>query len=186
MLSLARQAVEASVMSTAMPMLNLNAVPEYLCEPRACFVTLYKNGELRGCTGVLVARSPLLQEIIHTSTQTALADPRFTPVQPDEVSALNVEISILTPPVRISISSPSDILKRIRPGIDGVTLIKGPYRATFLPQVWERVPEPTAFLDLLCQKMGLPRRAWLFTLMDVETYQAEEISEATLDTHIRY
>jgi uncharacterized protein len=176
-LQLARQSVEAAAASLPVPAITIDALPQALCELRACFVTLHKHDALRGCTGVLMARSPLALEVTHSAAQSALYDPRFNAVAPDEVPHLHIEISILTPPVRLSISSPPDIQCVIRPGIDGVTLTRGMRRATFLPQVWERVSEPSMFLDMLCQKMGLPRRAWLYTPMEVETYQAEEVSE---------
>jgi uncharacterized protein len=184
MLKLAREAVTAAAALCPPPDIDLLTLPQCLREHRACFVSLYRGDELRGCTGVLVARTALAMEIVHSAAQTALSDPRFAPVQPNEVSLLEISISVLTPSTTLSIAAPSDILRTIRPGIDGITLTKGAHRATFLPQVWERVPEPAEFLSLLCQKMGLPRRAWLITPMIVETYQSEEVSEAEFRTRV--
>lgn len=177
MLRIARQAVESAAALAPAPQVDLVELPEALREPRACFVSLYRGSDLRGCTGVLIARSPLAIEVRHSAAQTALSDPRFSPVRPHEVASLDISISILTPPLKLKLSSASEITEKIRPGIDGVTLTRGMNRATFLPQVWERVPDPAEFLSLLCQKMGLPRRAWMITPMEVETYQSEEVSE---------
>jgi len=177
LLKLARQSIEAAARGARLPEVDLDSLPPSLREPKACFVTLHKHGDLRGCTGVLVARSPLAQEVIHTAAQTALNDPRFLPVTPDEVPQLDIEISVLTPPQRLDVPSPEALPRLVRPGIDGVTLIRGSHRATFLPQVWERIPDPVVFLDMLCEKMGLPARSWLVTPMEVEVYQVEEFSE---------
>jgi AmmeMemoRadiSam system protein A len=109
--------------------------------------------------------------------QTALHDPRFYPVTPDEVEQLTIEISILTAPQRLALDRPADLPNRIRPGIDGVTLSRGGHRATYLPQVWDKIPNPTDFLDSLSQKMGLPSRAWAQEGTEAEVYQVEEFSE---------
>lgn len=181
LLRLARRAIEAAAAGQPLPQIDLESLPERLREPRACFVTIHtKNGELRGCTGVLVARLPLAQEVIQTAAQTALRDPRFPPVTPEEVPELDIEISILTPPQPLHFSDPRELPRLIRPGIDGVTLFRGPYRATFLPQVWERISDPVEFLDMLSQKMGLPPRAWMFPGMQAEVYQVESFSEKEL------
>jgi len=180
LLALARDSIEAAAASKPIHEINLLEFSANLQEPNACFVSLHKYGDLRGCTGVLVARAPLAMEVIRTACQTALCDPRFPPVTADEVEDLDIEISVLTPPIKLELSSPVELSRRIRPGIDGVTLARGFYRATFLPQVWERVPDPLLFLDLLCEKMGLPARAWAFTKLDVEVYQVEQFSEANI------
>lgn len=180
LLSLARQAVEAAVCGLPAPVPDLRTLPAHLIEPAACFVTLHIGEDLRGCTGVLVARSPLALEVVDTAGQTALHDPRFWPVTPDELPLVEIEISVLTNPVPLDLKTPTDLPHLIRPGVDGVTLIRQPLRATFLPQVWDRVPDPVEFLNLLCQKMGLPRRAWSITRMTVETYQVEDFSECEL------
>lgn len=180
LLDVARESVDAAARSLSLPELELGQFSLALHEPKACFVTLHKRGELRGCTGVLVARAPLALEVRRTAAQTALYDPRFDPVSPDEVPDLDIEISVLTVPERLHLEKPQDLPRLIRPGIDGVTLIKGPYRATFLPQVWERVPDPELFLGMLCQKMGLSAVAWRLMPMEVEVYQVEEFSDRTV------
>lgn len=180
LLKLARVGVQAAANHTNLPNLDLMELPEKLREPGACFVTLHKHGTLRGCTGTLVAQNPLAEEVLRTASQTATRDPRFSPVGPDEEPDLDIEISILTPSEKLDVPDPCELPNLIRPGIHGVTLRKGFYRATFLPQVWKQIPGPVEFLDRLCQKMGLDRRSWLEPGMEVEVYQVEEFSEKEL------
>jgi AmmeMemoRadiSam system protein A len=136
---------------------------------------------LRGCTGVLVARTPLVNEVIQTAAQTALQDPRYLPVTPDEADSLDIEISVLTPTQPLLLANPEELPDMIRPGIDGVMLSKDARRATFLPQVWERIPNPVDFLNMLCRKMGFPSNEWRFPGMIAEVYQVEQFSDKELD-----
>lgn len=177
LLRLARQAVVAAARGASAPEIDLKEVPSSLQIPAACFVTLQKWSELRGCTGTLVAQAPLATEVIRTATQTALHDPRFPSVTSEEISDINIEISILTEPQQLMFSDPLELRHLLRPGIDGVILRRDVHRATFLPQVWERFPGPIKFLDMLCQKMGLHARSWTQPGMIVETYQVEKFSE---------
>lgn len=179
LLQIARQAlVEATTRGQAEP-LDSAALPPALLEQRACFVTLHTlpRGDLRGCTGTLAARQPLAEEVRHTAVQTAFYDPRFPRLRAEEVPGLHIEISILTPPQPRDIPSPGDLPRLIRPHLDGVILSIGGRRATFLPQVWERVPDPVEFLNLLCQKMQLPPFAWKQDDVQLHTYQTIIIEE---------
>lgn len=180
LLVLARQSIMASACGLHPPAVE-PGLPAALLELGACFVTINRSttGELRGCTGVLVAQAPLAEEVIRTAAQTACADPRFEPVRPDEVDDLTIEISVLTPPQPLEFNTPAELPHLIRPGIDGVTLIfHRAYRATFLPQVWEKIADPIEFLDRLCMKMGLPAGAWRWPGMCAEVYQVQEFHEA--------
>jgi AmmeMemoRadiSam system protein A len=178
LLRLARQSIEAVSKGKKTPRPELEELSPALTNPGACFVTIYKNGQLRGCTGTLVAKEPLAHSVSRVAAQTALSDPRFPIVVPDEVPLLDIEISILTPPQPLEFSNPADLPNLLRPGIDGVTLsYDNLYRATFLPQVWERITDPTTFLDMLSQKMGLGRKAWLMPGIQVEIYQVENFEE---------
>jgi AmmeMemoRadiSam system protein A len=178
-LELARQSITAAANRQPSPQVDLEEMPDNLKAQGACFVTLRKRDTkaLRGCTGVLVARIPLAEEIVKTAAQSALFDPRFEPVRPSELDGIEIEISILTPPQKLTIVDPAELPQMIRPGIDGVTLYRGMHKATFLPQVWERVPDPVTFLEMLSQKMGLDRNAWKKPGIEVEVYQVEEFSE---------
>jgi len=180
LLTLARRAIEAATSGRPLPQPDTLQISALLHEPGACFVTLRKGGALRGCTGVLVARQPLAEEVLQTAAQTALHDPRFAPVTLAESHQINIEVSVLTPPTRLQFQTPDELLQRIRPRVDGVTLRRGPYRATFLPQVWETIPDPSEFLSRLCEKMGLPPNSWLQPGMEVEIYQVQEFAEESL------
>jgi len=179
LLALARDTLRAVTRGHPPPPLDQDALPPALLEPRACFVTLRRrsDGALRGCTGTLVARRPLALEVVEMTQQTALNDPRFMPVTAPEIPGLHVEISVLSPPQPLQFDNPDDLLHKLHPGIDGVTLMLDDRRATFLPQVWESYPDPRLFLSLLSEKMGRSPDAWRDPQLQVETYQATVIEE---------
>ena len=178
LLHIARNTLDTVTSGGTRPQVDLQVLPPRLREERACFVTLTIDGELRGCTGTLVARRPLAEEVSFTTVQTAFNDPRFPPVTAAEAPKIEIEISILTPSVPLHIDTPDDLPRVLRPRIDGVTLHLGPYRSTFLPQVWERVPDPIEFLTLLSRKMGLQGDAWRDPRIEVETYQSVVMVES--------
>lgn len=175
LLTLARKAIDAATSHRMLP--QPGKVSQELNEYAACFITLLRRGELRGCTGTLAARRPLVDEVIFTAAQTALHDPRFHPVRPDEVPSLEIEISILSPQTKIEIAARELLPQLLRPGIDGVTLTRGLKRSTFLPQVWSKIPDPIDFLEALSQKMGVPATYWKLPDTQVEIYQVEEFSD---------
>ncbi|GAB4469835.1 MAG: hypothetical protein Kow00124_05390 [Anaerolineae bacterium] len=177
LLRLARASIEAAAQGHPPPSVNLDELPERLRQPAACFVTLHWHGQLRGCTGVLAARAPLAQEVVETAKRTALSDPRFAPVEAWELPDLTIEISVLSEPQPLDVPRPQDLPRLLHPGVDGVVLQRGPYRATFLPQVWKRIPDPHEFLGMLCRKMGLHPLAWLEPGMEVSIYHVEEFAE---------
>ena len=132
----------------------------WLREPGATFVTLKLDGELRGCIGTIDAHRSLGDDVARNARSAAYRDPRFPPVRAEELPRLQVEVSVLTPREPLPVSSESEALARLRPGVDGVALEYNGASATFLPQVWESLPEPDAFLDALRRKAGLPARFW--------------------------
>jgi AmmeMemoRadiSam system protein A len=134
--------------------------PASLQNPGASFVTLKKAGELRGCIGSLEAYQPLVNDVAHNAYAAAFSDPRFQPLSNDEMGNLEFHISVLTPAVAMSFDSEEDLLKQIRPGIDGLVLEENQYRGTFLPAVWESLPDTKDFLRHLKQKAGLPQNYW--------------------------
>jgi AmmeMemoRadiSam system protein A len=148
-----------------------------LTEKRACFVTLTKEGELRGCVGHIHAREPLCQAVASSARNAALADPRFPPLAPDEVELVKIEISVLTEPQPLSFTSPEDLLSKLHPPEDGVLLWIGRHMATFLPQVWERVPDTVEFLNHLAQKAGCAPSAWRDKGSAVSIYHVESFEE---------
>lgn len=178
LLQLARQAVERAAAGQAGPDVDLRSLPEALCARRAAFVTLTLRGDLRGCIGALQATMPLAQDVVEHARAAATEDFRFYPVRPDESTALEIEISVLSEPVPLAYTHSDELLTLLRPGVDGVILVSGLHRATFLPQVWQKVPSPALFLDMLCEKAGLPRRAWRTGHPDILTYQVESFHES--------
>jgi AmmeMemoRadiSam system protein A len=180
LLAIARQSVAAAAARRPTPTVDLGALPPVLTQIAACFVTLRIDGVLRGCTGSLAAHQPLAVEVIRVAAQTAHSDPRFAPVTPGEVADLNIEISVLTPSRPLAYETVGDLLAKLKPGIDGVTLSRGARRATFLPQVWERIPERERFLSMLSRKMGLRSDAWRAGDMEVEVYQTVSWDEAEM------
>jgi len=177
LLKLARQAMEASVRGQPAPVVDLTALTDRLRQEGASFVTLTRRGELRGCIGTLEAYQSLAEDVCEHAMAAALHDYRFPPAQPNELSEIEIEISCLTPPKDLEYANPADLTRGLRPNIDGVTLFDGWRKATFLPQVWEKLPEPEAFLDHLCHKMGAEPELWRRRKLRVQTYQVEEFSE---------
>jgi AmmeMemoRadiSam system protein A len=133
---------------------------QWLRAPGASFVTLRIEGELRGCIGSIEARRPLGEDVARNAHAAAYRDPRFPPVSPGEVLRLAVEVSVLSPREPLMVSDELDALSRLRPGIDGIYLEYEGLSSTFLPQVWESLPEPRDFLGELKRKAGLPRGFW--------------------------
>ncbi|HEX4327181.1 MAG TPA: AmmeMemoRadiSam system protein B [Burkholderiales bacterium] len=132
----------------------------WLKEQAAVFVTLKKNGELRGCIGSLEAHQTLVEDVRANAVNAALHDPRFPPVTLDELEEIEIEISLLTAPRPLHFSDQADALAQLKPGIDGVTFESAGKRATFLPQVWEDLPDPHEFIAQLKQKAGFARDYW--------------------------
>ncbi len=135
------------------------------------------NGELRGCIGILEARQPLILDVQEHAVAAALEDYRFPPLRFEEIDNIRIEISRLTNPIELDYDQPGDLVKLLRPGIDGVVLRDGHLRATFLPQVWEKLPQPEEFLRHLCAKMGASGDLWRRKKLQVLIYQVEEFHE---------
>jgi uncharacterized protein len=139
---------------------NLADYPPELQQIRATFVTLEIQKQLRGCIGMLEAVQALIIDVAKNAYSAAFKDPRFPPVSASELEKLEIHISILTPSEPISFNSEQDLIRQIRPGIDGLILQEGARRGTFLPSVWESLPSPTDFLQHLKLKSGLPKNYW--------------------------
>lgn len=178
LLELARKSVRAAVVGEPPPALEPEALAPALTARQACFVTLTKRGELRGCIGNLIPQFPLYRGVIENASHAALRDSRFQPVRLDEVEALEIEISVLTAPEPLVFTSPADLLRQLQPRRDGVILQIGSRSATFLPQVWEQIPDKERFLDHLAQKAGCEPRAWREDGVRVSTYRVESFHES--------
>jgi len=152
-------------------------IPDRLMQHNATFVTLTKFGALRGCVGSLEPKLPLAEDVKEHAVAAAIHDYRFPPVQLSELEDIEIEISRLTIPEKVDFQDPEELIEIIKPQIHGVVIYYGSHRATFLPQVWEKIPEPEEFLGNLCRKMGFSQNLWREVHLTVYTYQVEEFSE---------
>lgn len=173
----ARKSIQSAVQRVDLPGPDLEAQSDALTAHASSFVTLTKQGTLRGCIGGLEACQPLILDVIEHAEAAALNDYRFPQVTIAELALIKIEISVLTPSTTLNYSNPIDLSQLIRPGIDGVTLQYGLQRATFLPQVWEKVPDVDEFLGHLCQKMGAPRNIWKEKVLGASVYQVLHFGE---------
>lgn len=135
-------------------------LPAWAEESGAAFVTLTKDGKLRGCIGTLEAHRPLIDDVIANARNAAFHDPRFRPVTRDELDALTIEVSVLSAPEELRFTGRADAYAQLRPGVDGVILRYRHHRGTFLPQVWEQLPTVEQFMAHLNRKAGLPDDFW--------------------------
>jgi AmmeMemoRadiSam system protein A len=177
LLRLARQALEAAVRRQPEPKLDGQEMTSRLQEPGASFVTLTIQGMLRGCVGTLEPYQSLADDVCEHAVAAGLQDFRFPPVRSEELSQIEIEVSRLTIPQPLIYITPESLVERLRPGIDGVVLRDGMRRATFLPQVWDKLPDPAEFLEHLCAKMGADAELWKRKKLDVWVYQVEEFHE---------
>jgi AmmeMemoRadiSam system protein B/AmmeMemoRadiSam system protein A len=177
LLALARQTVRDVAGGGPVPEIPAREVNAELAQPKACFVTLTKRGELRGCIGHLSAIMPLYRAVIDNARNAALRDPRFPSVAPREVDELEIEISVLTEPQPLAFASPEDLLAKLQPGVDGVVLRIGSHVATYLPQVWEQIPDKVEFLDRLAEKAGARAGDWRGRNTAVSIYHVESFKE---------
>ena len=178
LLQLARASIEAAVDHRALPVLPESELTEALRTKGASFVTLTIGGNLRGCIGALEAYQPLADDVQEHAIAAALEDYRFPPVTAEEIPLISIEISRLTSPVPLPYKKPEELPGLLKPHVDGVILKDGFHRATFLPQVWQQLPEPPIFLSHLCQKMGAAPDLWKRKVLEVSIYHVEEFSES--------
>ncbi len=183
LLRLAREALEYGVKGKKLPPLDKTSLTSTLKENGASFVTLTVNGDLRGCIGALEAYQPLAEDVREHAVAAALEDPRFPPVRESELGSIQIEVSRLTAPHLLEYTDSTDLLHKLRPHVDGVILKDGYRRATFLPQVWEKIPDPADFLDNLCYKMGARPNLWRDSKPQVFIYQVEEFHELEGASH---
>jgi AmmeMemoRadiSam system protein A len=177
LLSVARQTIEKRLMGQEEEgQLEALHSPKF-SENRGTFVTLTENGALRGCIGHIIPQEPMIEGIKENAINAAFRDPRFPPLSEAEWKRVKVEVSILTDPTPLVYTDASDLLNRLRPGIDGLIIKKGFNQATFLPQVWEQLPDKKEFLRHLCLKAGLDRDAWKHDKLEVFVYQAQAFEE---------
>ena len=177
LLSVARQTIHQRLFSSEHQDLADSQVSPKFSEKRGTFVTLTIDGGLRGCIGHIVPQESLLEGIRINAINAAFQDPRFRPLSRKEWERVKIEISILTAPKALTYSDAEDLLDKLRPGIHGVIIKKGFHQATFLPQVWEQLPDKKEFLTHLCMKAGLEMDAWKKEKLEVSTYQVQAFEE---------
>ncbi len=177
LLQLARQALEDCVLGRPSDPPDLDSLSAPLRETGASFVTLTIRGQLRGCIGTLDAYQPLVEDVRTHAVDAGIHDYRFPPVTAKELPLIDIEVSRLTRPAPLAYSDGEDLIRLLRPGVDGVILRDGHRKSTFLPQVWEKLPDPAVFLNHLCEKMGAPPNLWRRKHLDVAIYQVEEFHE---------
>ncbi|MEJ2731280.1 MAG: AmmeMemoRadiSam system protein A [Deltaproteobacteria bacterium] len=158
---------------------SLNAALNDPCFNASCgtFVTLTIDGNLRGCIGNLTSNESMVSGVRRNAVNAAFHDPRFSPLSPSELDRVSIEVSILSEPCPMDYADADDLLKKLRPHIDGVIIRKGIASATFLPQVWEQLPRAQDFLTHLCRKAGLAADAWQHSKLEVSTYQVQYFEE---------
>lgn len=180
MLNLSREALTWYLKYKQTPDPKPEELTDNLREKRPCFVTLTKKGDLRGCIGLFEFNRPLYKNIIERAILAATQDIRFpNSVSVDELKDIKIEISILTEPKELKFASPEDLLSKLTPFQDGIILSTEYGNSTYLPQVWEQIPQKEEFLSSLCMKHGAPANYWKtnYKNLKVETYQAIHFEE---------
>lgn len=177
LVALARDAIARELELGERPATPISPRPGWLDVPGAAFVTLTRHGRLRGCIGSLEAHRPLWRDVEANARAAAFDDPRFAPMTAAEWPDTRVEVSILSPARPMDFSGEADALAQLRPGIDGVILEHGWHRATFLPQVWEQLPDPREFMAHLKNKAGLSPDFWADGIR-LSRYTVEKFKEA--------
>lgn len=177
LLDLARKAIKRHLETGDKPEVDETEVPDSLKEVKGCFVTLNKNGNLRGCIGHIEPQEKLYKCMIDNAINAAVNDRRFSSVTSSELEQLDIEISVLTVPQELEFSSGEELKQKLRKKVDGVILKRGFHQSTYLPQVWEQMPDKEQFLTRLCRKGGMNGDCWQNTNTKVLTYQAFVFSE---------
>ena len=173
LLDLARTAIQKRLQGESFTV-PTGDYPASLRVPRATFVTLHVDTMLRGCIGTLEARRPLVEDVAHNARAAAFEDPRFPALTAPEFERLYIHISVLGVPEPMQFESEEGFLRQLRPHVDGLILEEGPHRGTFLPSVWEQLPEAREFLRSLKRKAGLPADYWSERIR-VQRYTVESI-----------
>lgn len=179
LLELARRAIAAELGIEQPPTPHPAESESFLKIHRSTFVTLKKEGALRGCIGSLAASQTLVENVRANALNAAFHDPRFSPLTAEEWPLVNIEVSVLTKPQILTYASGEELPDLLTPHVDGIVIRKGTASSTFLPQVWRQLPRPQDFLAHLCLKAGLSADAWREGDLEVEIYQVQSFEEAS-------
>ena len=180
LLVLARQSLAHGIARGRALEVELEVLDPVLADPGASFVSLHLEGQLRGCVGLLEAQRPLAVDVAENAFAAGLRDPRFPPLSALELEAVEVSISVLETSEPLTVSGLDVLLATLRPGEDGLIVELAGRRATFLPAVWEQLPEPEDFVAQLWRKAGLPARFWSPELR-LSRYRAHSFGESRDD-----
>lgn len=175
LLTLARQAISAKLTGQELP--GQTELEPVFHERVATFVTLKIGGQLRGCIGNLEPVGTLWNGVRDNALNAAFHDYRFDPLKEEELERVHIGISILTSPQKLHYANAEELTRLLRPGVDGVILRCGRSGATFLPQVWQQLPEVETFLSHLCRKAGLQPDCWQTEHPEIQTYQVQSYGE---------
>ena len=177
LLRLARGSIEHGLVHSEPLPIDCDALPRSLAEKGATFTTLRVESELRGCRGTLEASRPIAEDVAHSAFLAAFRDPRFDPVSEDELDAIRLEVCVLSPLESIPVADEAELLERLTPGTDGLVILADGRRATFLPSVWETLPDPRRFLAALKLKCGLADDYWSKRL-EFQRYRTTSYAES--------
>lgn len=177
LLGVARKTIKNRLSQREEPQIDPKDLPEKFQKRLGTFVTVTIDGNLRGCIGHIIPRETLIEGIRENAINAAFKDPRFPPLTREEFEDIEIEISILTAPEELPYSDAQDLLNKLKPGVDGVIIKSGYHEATFLPQVWEQLPDKEEFLCHLCLKAGLDPFSWKTEKLRVSTYQVQAFEE---------
>ncbi|MCJ7773083.1 MAG: AmmeMemoRadiSam system protein A [Desulfobacterales bacterium] len=182
LLKLARSVIE-SELNKGLKIERPENIAPALNEKKGCFVTLHKKGALRGCIGTIEPSTSLILAVEDNALNAAFRDPRFPSLKVNELPDVDVEISVLTTPKVLEYNDPEELKDKLKPGVSGVILSKDWRNATFLPQVWEQLPDSEVFLAHLCQKAGLTNTCWKDKDIVIKVYEVEYFSEKNTKLH---
>lgn len=182
LLEVARRSIHNGLATGKPVAVDVAAYPPTLAEKRACFVTLRQQGDLRGCIGHLEPIEPLVRDVADNAFAAAFRDPRFRPVSEGELPTITIELSILTVPTPLVFENEADLIRQLKPGTDGLILTCKGARGTFLPSVWDSLPDPIDFVRHLKVKAGLKPGFWSPDIQ-VQRYRTECFAEPPRHPH---
>lgn len=175
---IARDALRRSTLHGDMEWLpDLDPFPQRMRQPAATFVTLHTDGKLHGCIGSVEPRLPLVWDVAKNAIAAAHRDPRFPPLRPQELDRTEVEISILSPLQELPYTGFEDLMAKVRPGVDGVMVMRGWQRGLLLPQVWEDLPDRRRFLEHVALKAGASPEIYLDPKTHVYVFQVHSFTQ---------
>jgi len=172
LLQMVKKSIEFGLINHSVLPIDINEFPPVFREQRATFVTLHLQGELRGCIGTLKAHQPFIVDLVKNAFSAAFNDPRFPALTEREFRQLHYHVSIISEPTSMKFTSEDDLLSQLKPGIDGLILTEGLSCGTFLPSVWEQLPDKVLFLNHLKQKAGFALNYWSDEIQ-VERYRVD-------------